>query len=251
MIAALTIAACTWADPGADPYTGPVPAAVESYADIPAPVRARLRERMEARQYDEIATIRRDSIEGQHSYSDLRGMHFGRGKVCQSVDRSAWTAEHAERGLVYCEGEHCLIVPTVCRNVSRVTRLVRQEPPAAPEPPAEPSQPAGQGIVFPAPPLRFDPPAAGPAPVSFEQAARPPVVAAPAPVWWQPLPVPVIQPWAGVPPGPPIPEPGTWLLMVAGLGVLALHRLRAVAMGCLLVAIWAVARRLRLWEFGE
>jgi hypothetical protein len=25
-------------------------------------------------------------------------------------------------GLVYCEQEHCLIVPTVCRNVSRVTR---------------------------------------------------------------------------------------------------------------------------------
>jgi hypothetical protein len=172
---------------------------------------------MEARQYDEIATIRRDSIEGRHSYTDLRAMHFGRGKVCATVDRSAWTAEHAERGLVYCEGEHCLIVPTVCRNVSRVTRLVRQEQPAAP---AELSEPAGQGIVFPAPPLRFDPPAAGREPVTFEQAARPPVVTAAPPVWWQPLPAPQIPPWAGhLESLPPIPEPGTLAMLLAGLGV--------------------------------
>lgn len=98
-------------------------AAVDRYQDIPAPVRSALKARMAKRQYDEIATIGRDAITGDKAtYRDLRDMHFGKGTVCQSVTRDRWLPTTTERGLVYCEDSHCIIVPTVCRNVSRITR---------------------------------------------------------------------------------------------------------------------------------
>ena len=115
---------CSWNSPGVDPFMGDVPAAVDRYTDIPPAVRAKLKQRMTVRQYDEIAAIRRDSITGQRKYnSDIRDMHFGQGRVCSTVSRKGWSDTMVERGLVYCEGEHCIIVPTVCRNVSRITRL--------------------------------------------------------------------------------------------------------------------------------
>jgi hypothetical protein len=50
-------------------------------------------------------------------------MHSGHGQVCHgTVDRSAWSATHHERGLVYCADDACVIVPTVCNNVSLVSR---------------------------------------------------------------------------------------------------------------------------------
>lgn len=119
-----TAAECAWDRPGIDPFMGNVPAAVDRYTDIPADVRGQLKARMVKRQYDEIATIRRDSITGRNRYdSELREMHFGQGRVCRSITRARWSDDTVERGLVYCEAEHCIIVPTVCRNVSRVTRL--------------------------------------------------------------------------------------------------------------------------------
>jgi hypothetical protein len=119
-----TLPTCSWDRPGVDPFMGNVVAAVDRYADIPAETRARLKQRMAVRQYDEVATIRRDSITGKSGRygAQLRDMHFGNGVVCREVTRAAWSEHAVERGLVYCEGEHCLIVPTVCRNLSRVTR---------------------------------------------------------------------------------------------------------------------------------
>ncbi len=100
---------------------GDVAAAVDAYQDIPAATRARLRQRMAERAYDEVVRIRRDSIEGRRTYrSEIHDMHFGSGQRCATVDRSRWTAQAEERGLVYCEGGHCVLVPTVCRNVSRI-----------------------------------------------------------------------------------------------------------------------------------
>lgn len=102
---------------------GDVVAAVDRYRDIPAPVRATLKARMAARQYDEIVSIRRDRIEGRARYdAAIRDMHFGTGQICGTVTRARWTDSAQERGLVYCESGHCLLVPTVCRNVSRITR---------------------------------------------------------------------------------------------------------------------------------
>ena len=129
-----TLPICSWDRPGHNPFMGSVVAAVDHYADIPAPVRERLKARMTRHQYDEIASIRRDRIEGRGRYTDLRQMHFGQGQVCIEVTRDKWSDGAEERGLVYCEDDHCLIVPTVCRNLSRVTRL--------PVPPARNNSPA-------------------------------------------------------------------------------------------------------------
>lgn len=115
---------CSWDRPGANPYVGDVVAAVDHYTDIPVSVRARLKQRMAARDYDEVAAIGRDSIVGEDRYgAEIRDMHFGRGDLCRSVTRTKWRKDAIERGLVYCESDHCIIVPTVCRNVSRIKRL--------------------------------------------------------------------------------------------------------------------------------
>lgn len=121
MAVTVTLPSCSWDRPGADPYMGSIEAAVDRYTDIPVEVRARLKAKMSKRAYDDIAEIRRDRIQGARSYTNLRDMHFGQGRICREVSLGKWRPEHLERGLVYCEGEHCLIIPTVCRNVSRVT----------------------------------------------------------------------------------------------------------------------------------
>lgn len=121
---AQAVSSCSWNEPGHNPYMGTMAAAVERYADIPAPVRQRLRERMAVHAYDDLVAIRRDSITGRHRYApELKQMHFGAGQVCGRVDRARWSDSAVERGLVYCEDGHCLVVPTVCRNVSRLQRL--------------------------------------------------------------------------------------------------------------------------------
>lgn len=118
------VQACSWDKPGRDPFVGDVVAAVDRYKDIPADVRAKLKQRMAERSYDEFVAIERDAIVGKQGYgAAIRDMHFGEGRVCKTVTRAKWTASMRERGMVYCEGEHCILVPTVCRNVSRITRL--------------------------------------------------------------------------------------------------------------------------------
>jgi hypothetical protein len=119
---------CSWAHPGANPYRGAPEAVLADFA-MSDETRRQLRALMVARRFTDVVTITRDRIHGQHEYSDLRQMHSGHGQVCHgSVDRSAWSAKHEERGLVYCVGETCVVVPTVCNNVSLVTRKPEQEP---------------------------------------------------------------------------------------------------------------------------
>ena len=136
--------ACSWDQPGHNPFMGDVVAAVDHYPDIPIEVRARLRQRMAQRDYDDVVSIRRDSLAGKRSYDPvIRDMHFGIDRVCAQVSRQKWAAQQQERGLVYCEGSECILVPTVCRNVSRITRL---EPLAASVAP-----PLGSELLFDAP----------------------------------------------------------------------------------------------------
>ena len=114
---------CDWDRPGHNPFMGDVVAAVDRYQDIPADVRERLKARMVKRSYDDVVTIRRDSIEGKARYgTTIRDMHFGSSQICRSVTRTAWSPQMQERGLVYCDGGDCILVPTVCRNVSRIAR---------------------------------------------------------------------------------------------------------------------------------
>lgn len=115
---------CSWNKPGADRYIGVVPDAVEHYTDIPPLIRAKLKARMERRQYDEVVAIRGDAIEGESQYSpEITDMHFGANKMCKKVDRTKWHPMAIELGLVYCEQEHCILVPTICGNVARINRL--------------------------------------------------------------------------------------------------------------------------------
>jgi len=252
------LASCSWDRPGHNPFMGDVVAAVDRYADIPADVRQRLQKRMNGRRYDDMVTIRRDSIDGGHAYSPvIRDMHFGERSVCAQTSRSGWSAEMRERGLVYCESGHCILVPTVCRNVSRIERL-------PPRQVAEQAPPAGGELLF-------EPPGAGQhTPDSFAELVAPPQpglgegmtpLAGPAapgpgggdsPTWigggghggiddpfggHEPngglTPILVPRPWPQVPPvgsgdggtAPPpltpVPEPGTWALMAAGLALVA------------------------------
>jgi hypothetical protein len=119
---------CSWAHPGANPSRG---APTSALADFPMSedTRRQLRALMEAHRYTDVVTITRDDISGKSRYGDLRMMHSGRGELCHgSVDRSEWSATHQERGLVYCVGETCVIVPTVCNNVSLLSREPDEPP---------------------------------------------------------------------------------------------------------------------------
>lgn len=170
---AAAVPVCSWDRPGHNAFKGDTVAAVDRYDDIPADVRAKLKARMAERRYDEVATIRRHSIEGRHTYSGLRDMHFGRNQVCKTVTRDKWAPEAVERGLVYCESGHCLIVPTVCRNVSRVDREAAPASAAGTSPGAAGNTGPALAAAPPTDELVFDPPGAGPSTGSTAGSAAP------------------------------------------------------------------------------
>lgn len=241
MITAIAAAAvitgnCSWDRPGANPFRGnDLAAAVDHYKDIPAKQREELKAKISKRQYDDIATIKRDSIAGKNDYSDLRDMHFGSPvKVCRSVTMNKWSDQMVERGLVYCSQDTCLIVPTVCNNLSRISirpKPPKEEPPVGGggTPPETPVSPPGSGE----PPFSSRVPPGGevpPNPPTFETppAAFPPSVLPPSvvpPIIYVPPIPPVVVPPPFVP--PPVPEPETYLLLLLGiLGIALFKKLR-------------------------
>ena len=137
---------CSWDHPGLHPFMGNVVNAIDRYQDIPVEVRARLKERMQARTFDEFVLIEKDNIVGKRKYQPgIREMHFGNGSICRTVTRTKWTPAMHERGLVYCEQNYCILVPTVCRNVSRITRLPEADAPPQASVPPEPVPEEGAG----------------------------------------------------------------------------------------------------------
>jgi hypothetical protein len=114
---------CSWDRPGANPYTGSTSAAIDRYTDIPEAVRSTLKLRLAEGLSDDQVNITRDGITGKHDYNPaIRDMHFGAASVCNTVTRGKWSAERVEPGAVYCVKEHCILVPKICGNVSRVAR---------------------------------------------------------------------------------------------------------------------------------
>lgn len=243
--AGATLPQCSWDRPGVNPFMGDVVAAVDRYRDIPAATRAKLKARMKARSYDDIALIERDRITGQAAYApEIRDMHFGAGAVCRTVTRAKWAPATQERGLVYCEDGQCILVPTVCRNVSRIRRL---DKPSAVAPSQAVNLASSTRETEDVTPLTFDPPGAGPVAESpsFASTSGVPTLAGPAPSDGLRLaggtapspaaaPAPGLGPVSGIPSLPPgrvttaeapppgdsipaIPEPGTWAMIAVGL----------------------------------
>ncbi|MQA36613.1 MHFG family PEP-CTERM protein [Rugamonas aquatica] len=129
---------CSWDHPGVNPYTGKTAAAIDRYTDIPAAVRSTLKRRMEEGQSDDKVIITRDGISGKSQYDPaIRDMHFGAASVCATVTRSKWAEQRQEPGAVYCVDQHCILVPKICGNVSRINRapVAVAKAPVAPPPP--------------------------------------------------------------------------------------------------------------------
>lgn len=253
---------CKWDRPGRNPFTGDVVAAVDDYTDLPVDVRTRLKDRMARREYDDMVVIGRNGITGNAKYgSKIRDMHFGNNRLCRTVTRTAWTPRMQERGLVYCEGAQCVLVPTVCRNVSRISRsavspahaqggespegLLAAAPPGAvgsgagpidlTEPPVASIYDKPQGVPRGPTGATSSTGATADAPSDappFAAAAAPdspvvnwPIVAAPV---FGPAIGPVLTPGVSPVPTPalptPVPEPPPWLLLIGGLGAVAVLR---------------------------
>lgn len=215
VIAALVIQHCSWNRPGQNPYTRPPAEAVDSY-DFPPQVKAELKAKMLARKYDAVSRITATDTEG---FTNLRDMHFGKGTVCRTVDRTAWGTRE-ELALIYCSGDTCLAVPTVCNNVSRVDKISRMQPEViAPTPSTESAGSGFRGYL----PIPLTPIVNST--IKVEPLPRPGLVV-------QPSPQPVVT-FEYTPRGvesvliyqvprvaPPIPEPSTLVLL--GLGLIAL-----------------------------
>jgi hypothetical protein len=130
-LAAAIQPSCSWDRPGHNPYTGSTAAAIDRYTDIPAAVRSTLKRRIEEKQADDNVNITRDAIGGKNKYDPaIHDMHFGAASLCNNVTRSKWTEARSEPGAVYCVGEHCILVPKICGNVSRITKLAPGQAPA-------------------------------------------------------------------------------------------------------------------------
>lgn len=234
-------AACSWDHPGRDAFTGDVPAAVDRYTDLAPDLRERLKARMRAHDYDDIVEISRDRIAGKAGYEpQIRDMHFGTGRVCSSVSRERWSDDQRERALVYCEGQVCVMVPTVCRNVSRIARVpgggpgngegeLPFDPPGAGAPTPVPESvpltltPTPLPEALPSVPLVPPTALAGPPSLSISPPGGPPVaVLQPPPLYTLPPRVdtpPVIPPVTT--PTSPVPEPSSLAMTAAGLALLA------------------------------
>ncbi|TDP71558.1 MHFG family PEP-CTERM protein [Roseateles toxinivorans] len=113
---------CPWDTRPQSAYTGDVVAALNHYADIPGPVREALKLRLQTHRYDELVRIDRRGIHGAHKYSpELRDVHFAK-TLCAKVSLAQWSEQQMALGMVYCEADYCVLVPTEGRHVSRVTR---------------------------------------------------------------------------------------------------------------------------------
>lgn len=200
---------CDWSNPGTDRFTGDVPAAVDAYQDIPVETRVKLASRLEQRAFDEIVTITATDITGRYTYApELWAMHYGTGRICMRVTRAQLQGPHY--GLAYTEDGYTIIVPNDCGNVARATRLEQPAAPTAHALSAPLPGPSTQEIVYappesdpPLPPIIVNTPEIQQiAAYAYGPTYGPPTLL----VWLPPV---VLAPV-------PVPEPSTWLLMLAG-----------------------------------
>ncbi len=231
---------CSWDRPGANPYTGTAAAAIDRYTDIPERTRVKLKHRLTYGNPDETVSITRDAITGKYAYDpEIRDMHFGPASVCHTVTRSKWAATRDEPGAVYCVDQHCILVPKICGNVSRIVRprpAVAALPPKPLVTPPDWNDHVGDSelglvdapLVEDVPNLRtagFLPTPVAAAPVEERVVEQP--FTGPGVPSGQPLypnggtTRPVLPPPPGVPTTvTPVPEPETYAMLLSGLGLL-------------------------------
>jgi hypothetical protein len=233
----VSVERCSWDRPGANPYTGETVSAVDHYRDIAPEVRERLKSRIARRDYDDVVSIERTSITGRSKYgSTIRDMHFGAHRICHEVSRSDWSPTLKERGLVYCEDGQCILVPTVCRNVSRISRRGVADERIVAAPPGGPA--FAPEVATQAAPDALAPEAEGSrsfaaasVPSADEDSAGSGEFGGPGAVVW-----PVVIGGGGggaaappVTPIAPVPEPDTVILLLAGLAATAAWQRRRKA----------------------
>jgi hypothetical protein len=213
------IASCDWSTPGADRYTGTVAAAIAAYG-LPIATQSALIRAWERREFTDTVVIDREAIRGKTgNYGNLRAMHFGSaGRICQTVTRAGWSDSHIETGLVLCADSACIVVPSACSNVARITR----RPDALAGPSGVGDTGAPQVVADDVPIAIADP---------FAQAPEAVTPVGPASFYgspgWPYAPSYVVGGYITHPePVSSVPEPESWALLLAGLG-----------------AIWFVARR--------
>ena len=220
-ITALIIAAsCSWANPGANRFIGDPVSAIDHYVDIPKEARDALKRRVSNRDYSEIVEIKRDSI-GVSYEPRLYDMHFGSNKLCKEVDRSSWSPKAVERGLVFCEQKHCVILPTVCGNLSRLALKPVQTQTF------NPISAGGSGGGSPPLILQNEPLFEGVSVPVLSQSVPTELVSRTAiwPMAYEFWVHPAIQ-YYERPSIPVIPEPSTWVLLIAGIAALGLYTKR-------------------------
>jgi hypothetical protein len=123
-LAAAVQPTCSWDRPGSNPYTGSTADAIDRYTDIPESVRGTLKRRIADHLPDDRVEITRDHIAGKSQYNPaIRDMHFGSASVCGSVSRAKWSELRSEPAAVYCVDQHCILVPKICGNISRISKL--------------------------------------------------------------------------------------------------------------------------------
>lgn len=245
--AAASASTCNWNNPGANPQTGDKIKSLENYKNIPAAVRAELAKKMAARKYDDHVVITRNSIRGNQDYTNARDMHWGQNKICfGEVVRSAWKETQTHRALVYTYAGYSVAVASVCGNVFRLDIIAGggggNSTPPADSSVTVPDEPTSSGGIPPADSSTFSEMSGGGAPTPEQN--LPPVVWLTGKVppqnplieetpTWRPVPiepvphaplVPFVRveiPPAVIPPvfpvTPPVPEPSTYAMMLAGL----------------------------------
>jgi hypothetical protein len=140
---------------------------------------------------------------------------------------------------VYCEKDHCIIVPTVCKNVSRVTRTPKPVKPVAP--PASSASATqggggGGGGGGGSPTSLQTPFVVQSAPDGIPPMHREPVPGTlypqtSGPGWYPPTyyPPKALPGWYPPPEViPTIPEPGTWMMTLLGLVLIGIVRRKSV-----------------------
>jgi hypothetical protein len=238
---------CNWNNPGSNPQIGDKIKSIENYKDIPASIRAELAKKMAAKKYDDHVVITRNSIRGNNDYTNARDMHWGQNKICfGEVVRSAWKETQTHRALVYTYAGYSIAVASVCGNVFRLDITGGGGGGGNSTPPADssvtvPEEPTGSGGIPPADSSTFSEMSGGGGAPTPEQ-NLPPVVWLTGKVppqnplieetpTWRPVPIepvphaplvpfvrveipPIMVP---VPVMPPVPEPSTYAMMLAGL----------------------------------